>query len=195
MLNDIRKTILNDAKIEGEILLHNAENEFEAEFTKIKLNGETKVALAIQEAKTLTENERRERLSWAKLEAKRILADAKEDAIRAMFDVLIEKMKSYTSTKQYADKMKTMITNAIKELGENATVHVKKGEKKLFAIPEASVKEDANIIGGAIVETKDGKLRIDLSFEELFNIQKDVIRKDIYTIMFGEEKKKNTNKI
>lgn len=189
MLSDIKENILKNAKAEGEASLRKAESELEADFTKIKSDGEAKVAIALQEAKTLIENEKRERLSWAKLESKRILSDAKEDAVNTVFDTLLEKMNSYTTTQQYVNKMKQMISSAVNELGGSVVVRVKNGEKR-FAIPCAKIVGDADIIGGAIVESKDGKIRINLCLEELLNLQKDALRKEIYKRMFEVKMKK-----
>lgn len=194
MLKDIKGTILKDARKDGETVLHKAEGELEAELAAVKREGEAKVELASQEAKALTENEKRERLSWAKLEGKRVTAEAKEDAVNEVLDALMDKLEAYSGTKQYADKMKSGIAAAVKELGGKAVVHVKKGDRKLVPIPGTDVKEDASIIGGAIVESKDGKLRIDLSLEEAFSMRRDDLRKDLYARMFGEGKKKAAGK-
>lgn len=185
MLNEIKGTILKDARKEGESALHKAEHEFEAEFSKVKGDGEAKIKGAELEAKKVVDTERRERMSGAKLEAKRILAEAKEDAVNAALDSLIDELKSYSGTKAYADKMKSLVSAAVEEVGGKATVYVKKGEKKIFSsIAGADIREGADIIGGAIVESKDGRLKIDLSMEEMLNSRKDSVRKELYGIMF-----------
>ncbi len=184
MLKEIKGTILKDARTEGESALAKAEEELEAELAKVKAEGEAGIASAEAEAKSLVEGERRERLSWAKLESKRILAEAKEDAVKAAIDSLIERLQSYSGTRQYGERMKPLIAGAVKEVGGKAVIHVRKGDKKLLSVQGADIKEDADIIGGAIVESKDGKLKIDLSVEALLEARRDAVRKDIYGIMF-----------
>lgn len=184
MLHEIKSAIIRDAKEEGEAALQKAEAELEAELVKVKSDGEAMVKAAEEEAKRIVENERRERLSWAKLEAKRILAEAKEDAVNSALQSLLELMKDYVGTTQYAQKIKEKISSAVSEMSGKATVHVRKTDKKLFQLPRAVVVGDAEIIGGAIVESKDGKLRIDLSIEALMDANRDAIRKDIYDRLF-----------
>lgn len=184
MLKDIKGTILKDARQEGELALKKAEEEVEAELLRARKEGEARVKRAEGEAEATVESERKERLSWAKLEAKRLLAEAKEDAVNAALDSLIERVKSYAKTRQYAEKAKAKISSAVKELGSRAVIRVKKGDKKLLSVNGAEVREDADILGGAIVESTDAKLRIDLSVEEMLNAQRDMIRKEIYRRLF-----------
>ncbi len=184
MLKDIKATILKDAKKEGEAALLKAEEELEAELKKVKSAGEEKVALAEAEAKRLAESERRERISWAKLEAKRTVSEAKEDSANVAFDALIERIKRYAGTRPYAEKMREKIASAIREVGGKAVVRVKKGEKKLLSLNGIEVREDADISGGAVVESKDGRMRVDLSMDSMLAAQKDAVRKETYARLF-----------
>lgn len=184
MLKDVRNTILKEAEKEGQIAFCKAEEELESEFVKVKTEGQEKIKFAEQEANGIVENEMRERLSWAKLEAKRIIAEAKEDVVSIAFDALIEKLRSYTTTKPYAVQMKAKILSALGEIGENAIVHVKKEDKTLFSALTREIKPDADIIGGAIVESADSRLKIDISLEEFLNAKRDKIRREFYIRLF-----------
>ncbi|MBU0585991.1 V-type ATP synthase subunit E [Candidatus Micrarchaeota archaeon] len=184
MLKDIKETLLKDAKQSGEVLLKKAESELEAEFTKTKSEGERLVATAEAQAEATVENEKRERQSWAKIEAKRIVMDAKEDAVNAAFENLVDRLEDYTKTKAYSDTMKKKIAAAVSELGTKCVVHVKKGDKKKLSVSGAEMREGANILGGAIVESKNGKFKIDLSLEEMLDANRDELRKEIHARLF-----------
>lgn len=185
MLREIKGTILRDARKDGEAALRKAEEDLEAELAKVKADGTALVARAEQDAMRTVENERRERLSWAKLEGKRIIAEAKEDAVKNAFDSLISRLKAYSGTRQYSEKMKPRISSAVKEIGGKAVIRVRRGEKRISA-NGAGVRRDAEIMGGAIVESRDGKLRIDLSLEAMLDANRDTLRKAIYEEMFAE---------
>lgn len=184
MLKEIKGTILKDTRKEGEEALRKAEEEVEGQLARVKSEGEEKVSLAEREARAMVESERRERLSWAKLEGRRVLAEAKEDAVREAFDSLISRVKAYCGTRPYAAKMKEIISAAAKEVGGKAVVHVRRKDRKLLAVQGADTRGDADILGGAIVESRDGKLRIDLSMEALLEANRDAVRKEIYSRMF-----------
>lgn len=184
MLKDIRETILRDSRKEGESSLRKAEASLEAEFAKVKEEGESVVDAAGREGLATTAAEKRERLSWSKLEAKRILTEAREDAVNAAFDDLVEKVKKYASTGKYASKVKPQVAAAAKELGPRAIVRVRKGNKRAFSVEGAEVRDDADIMGGAIVESRNGKFRIDLSIEATLDARRDSMRKEIYKRLF-----------
>lgn len=187
MLRGIRGAILKDARAEGEGALQKAEAELEAELARVRSEGEARVAAAEDEARKIVEAERRERLSWAKLEAKRVLADAREDAANEALESIIERMKLYTGSPAYAKLMKAKIADAVKEVGGRAVVHVRRVDRKLLEVPGADMAGDADIIGGAIVESKDGRLRIDLSMEAFLEAKRDFLRKAIYAALFSLE--------
>ncbi|MDD5336899.1 MAG: V-type ATP synthase subunit E family protein [Candidatus ainarchaeum sp.] len=190
MLQDIKGAILKEARKEGESALQKAEAELETEFAKIRSEGEAKVKSSEEEARKLVESERRERLSWAKLEAKRVLAEAREDAVNTAIEGLIDEIKAYSRTRDYAAKLRKSVSSVISEFQGKVVVHVRKADKNLISLPDASVSGDADILGGAIVESKDGKLRMDLSMEELLEANRDAVRKDIYAALFSEKKKR-----
>ncbi len=184
MLADIRETLLSEARKAGESAMKTAEAELESELAKAKKEGEALVHLAKTGAKSAVENERRERQSWAKIEAKRVIIEAKEDAVNAAFDDLIELLKKYAGTKPYAEKMREKISAATGEIGGKCIIRIRKGDKKLLQIKGADIIEGADIMGGAIVESRDGKFRIDLSLESELAQKRDEIRKDLYKRLF-----------
>ena len=62
-----------------------------------------------------------------------------------------------------------------------------KGDKSLIpALKGAKVVEDLHGFGGALLESADGKIRMDLTLETLFESRRDEIRKKIYEKLFGE---------
>ena len=83
--------------------------------------------------------------------------------------------------------LKKEVTKAVAELGKGSTVHVLKGEKKLLPKLDAAVVEDLQGLGGAMVEGADGKIRMDLTLETLFDSRRDEIRKHISEKLFGGE--------
>jgi vacuolar-type H+-ATPase subunit E/Vma4 len=49
------------------------------------------------------------------------------------------------------------------------------------------VVDDLEALGGAIVESSDGKVMIDLTLETLFETRRDEIRKQVYEKLFGDK--------
>ncbi len=139
------------------------------------------------DAERTIENLRNERVAWAKLEAKRIMAEAKEDAIDNVLNDFFDALKKSRKTKKYKTYMNSQIKKAIDELNSDSLiVHVLKGEKSIVPKKKGvKVLEDLDSLGGAIIESNDRKVRINLTLETLFEARKDVLRKKISDKLFG----------
>ena len=130
--------------------------------------------------------QKNERIAWARLESKRILAEAREDAIKAVLEEFFESIGSVRKSPEYKKFLSEAASSAAGELGSGAVIHVSKGDKALFSPPKgARVSEDLEGLGGAMVESVDGKIRIDMTLETMFEGRRDEIRKKIYDNLFG----------
>ena len=142
---------------------------------------------AEDEVKKVLGEQRNERLAWARLEAKRSQAEAREDAIKAALDELYDMATDIRKSKEYASYLAKTVAAAVDELGGNATVRVLKGEKKLLPKIKVQINEDLEALGGAVVESGDGKMRVDLRLETLFETRADELRREISDEMFGKK--------
>lgn len=134
----------------------------------------------------LLEEQRNERIAWARLESKRIIAEAREDAIHEVLDAIFDALKDARKSPEYKKFLAKAVPQAASELGGDVVVHAMKGEKALIpAVRGSKVVDDLDCLGGAIVETADGKIRIDLTLETLFETRRDEIRKSVYDKLFG----------
>ncbi|MEW6721694.1 MAG: V-type ATP synthase subunit E, partial [Candidatus Micrarchaeota archaeon] len=143
----------------------------------MKKEAEADVAGALAE-------QRNERIAWARLESKRILAEAREDAIKAVLEDFFESLKDVRRSAEYKKFLAGAASSASAELGPGTTIHVVKGDKALLG-PKLKVVEDLDGLGGALAESADGKIRIDLTLETLFESQRDDIRKKVHEALFG----------
>jgi V/A-type H+/Na+-transporting ATPase subunit E len=134
----------------------------------------------------LVVEQRNERLAWARLESKRIMAESREDAIHAVLDDFFDGLKGARKSPQYKKFMHSAVAKAAAELGHGVTVHIVKGDKALLPeLKNATVVDDLKGLGGALVESADGKFRMDLTLESLFEGSRDEIRKQVYERLFG----------
>ncbi|HID72795.1 TPA: hypothetical protein EYP38_02530 [Candidatus Micrarchaeota archaeon] len=135
----------------------------------------------------MLEGQKNERIAWARLEAKRILAEAREDAIKNVLEGFFEALGKAKKGKAYKGFMAKAVKSAVSELGTSGLViHVCKGEGKLVGrVRGAKVVQDLDALGGAIVESKNGKMRVNLTLETLFESRRDELRKKISDKIFG----------
>ena len=125
--------------------------------------------------------EKNERISAAKLKAKKIVSDATNKTIDfAMEKIWLEFVK-LPSKDEYETILKSLITSAEKELG-SGVVHVNANDFRLAKKISKNVSEKpADISGGAIITSKNGKILIDNSLESIFDSKRDDVRKIIFS--------------
>jgi vacuolar-type H+-ATPase subunit E/Vma4 len=87
---------------------------------------------------------------------------------------------------EYKKFLKDSVDRAVSELGDGSIIHLLKGDKEnISKMKNVSIVEDLNGLGGAIVESSDGKVIVDLSLETLYELRKDDLRKQISEKLFG----------
>lgn len=167
----------------------------ESHVKEMKAKERTKMAgmekQAEQEVEKVLKDQKNERLAWARLEAKRITAEAREDAINNAIEDIFDSLRDIRKSKEYKDFMLRSIPVAVKELeADKLTLHVLKDDKKLLPkLPKScKVATDLDALGGAMIETQDGKMRADLTLETLFELRRDELRKKISAELFGGKK-------
>lgn len=134
----------------------------------------------------LLEEQRNERLAWARLESKRVTTEAREDAIKNVLEGFFEALKDARKSPEYRKFIASAAASAAAELGPGSLVHVPKGDKALIGtLKGAKIVEDLEGFGGALAESADGKIRMDLTLETLFESRRDEVRKQIYDKLFG----------
>jgi len=143
---------------------------------------------AREEVKKSLNEQKNERLAWARLEAKRIIAEAKEDAISNSLEGFFSELKGIGKDAAYREFLKVSVEDAVKELGGKTIIHVRKEDAPVLGKQEGNrVATDLEGLGGAIVESEDGSVRIDLRLETHFELERDALRKEVYTKLFEKQ--------
>lgn len=186
-MEQLTATILDEARKESASAVSAAEAE------RRKMLGEAKAAAEKArmdaEAKTaeFVESQRRERIAWARIEAKRAINEARESVVNGAIDDVFAEMRTFPKDKEYPKFLNALVAYGLKELGDpKAMVHVRKEDKKHLS-GKHSVKDDLDEWGGCIVESEDGTVRIDLTFAALLEQKRESLRKSLYEALFKQE--------
>ena len=184
-IEELTAAILEEAKKEAQQTVSSAEAESKSMLSEEKKKLREQLEKAEAEAEAFNESQHRERIAWARLEAKRVISEAKEKAIDDCMEELFGMMRSFTRDRRYPKFLKKKVQAALQELGApRAVVHVRKGDKKHLAGIKATVKEDLDGFGGAVVESADGKVSINLTLANLLDESKEHVRKRLYESLF-----------
>jgi vacuolar-type H+-ATPase subunit E/Vma4 len=186
-IEKLSSALINEANEEATKIISGAKAQVDVLVKEERKRESEAKAVAESEINSTLAEQRNERLAWARLEAKRINAEAKEDAIIASTDELYDMVPELRKSSEYKNYLSTSVDAAVKELGGKATVHVLKGEKKLLKV-KVPVVEDLDGLGGALVESNDGKMRVDLRLETRFETESDELRRELSAKLFGSKK-------
>lgn len=185
-IEKLKGSLLSEATDESRKIVEAAETHVKGMLEEERSRKAAMRKEAEKEVSRLLEEQRNERIAWARLESKRIIAEAKEDAIRDVLEDFFGSLKDVRKSPEYKRFLQKAVAEAAKELGGKVRIRILKGERALLpAIKDAAVSEDLESLGGAIVETADERIRIDLTLETLFESRRDGIRKSIYDKLFG----------
>ncbi len=193
-LDELREEILEKAKKDTYEILKEADSEAKKLLLEAKSESDGLVDKAREEAGKVIEREKSERLSAARLEAKMILADAREEMIKAVEDEVWSRLEKIHKSRDYEKLLEKWILEGVSAIGGEAIVYANKQDSKLVKkIVEgmrgaAAANDSIDCAGGVLVTSGDGRVRVDATFSALFEEHNEFMRRVAYQQLFGEKK-------
>ena len=160
------------------------------------------IKVAKNEATEFAKQEASEKATSAKLAAKKMVDDARDEAVEASMKQVWQKFKSDSMKKAvYPGLLERLVKEGMEELGgANFHGNLPALERSSNSTSQAIVyardedhqylqgfqfkKLPAEYCGGVIVESPNGKVRVNRTLEEVFAQKKPALRKDIYDRLF-----------
>jgi vacuolar-type H+-ATPase subunit E/Vma4 len=173
------------AEAEGRKLIHAAEKNAGKIVEDAKEKAEEAVKAAKKEATEFAKQEASERTTSAKLAAKKAVDEARDEAVEASMGQLWQKFKSDSMKKSvYPGLIEKLVAEGMAELGTSNAIVYARSEDAQYVKVEETRKLPSEYCGGVIVESKDGKVRVNKTLEEIFAQKKPALRKEIYDRLF-----------
>ena len=183
----LKDTLLKEAEQEAEVLTAEAHLQAKKLLEKEMERAATAKKQIQEEIEKALEAYKQERLAWAQLEAQRIIAEAKEDAIKAAIESTYDELKNNRDKAAYKAYLNAAVQQAKKELGLPLIVHIGKDDRTaLKTMDRIEVMDDwENELGGIWIETPDGKLRFNATMQARMESYHEELRKNIYEKLFS----------
>ncbi len=180
-IEKLKTSLLSEAQKEADGITSEARAQSQKMLEEERSKIQAVKAVAEKDVVRLLDEERNERMAWARLEAKRINAEAKEDAIKVVLDDFMETLAGMRKSAEYKRFLKHSVETAATELGAPVIAHVRSGDKDtLSKMKGVTVVEDLEGLGGALVESENGMVRVNLTLETLVETRRDELRSQIY---------------
>lgn len=187
-LDNIKKRILAEAETQAEAV----KKEADAEVHRIKAESEVRAKQIELEAQNEASSESRrlikENDAGLEIEANAILLEAKGSAIERATQLVVNETESILEDKYLADMLKSGISQFKASSGEEPIVMTSRENAKL--VQSLGIQARQAEIGGFVIESKDGKMRLEVSADSLISSNMDGIRGIVSEMLFGRPEKK-----
>ena len=152
----------------------------------------------IERGKRDAEREKQRIVANAKLQARKLGLDAKEDVIKEAFGAAEAKLRKISSGKEYSSVLEALIKEAQAVVNSDVEIIARAGDSKVLTsdyIKKLSKDTKAKIevsdstvetIGGAIVKAKDGKIEVNNTIEMRMERMRGDMRPKVAKALFVE---------
>lgn len=129
--------------------------------------------------------------SAARLDAKRVLLQAREEVIEQIFDK-VEQMLQEMPAKEYEAFLKTALKTAHQELGNDIVVHCRREDTDIVkGMADSGVKLEIaglerDTIGGILVESRGSGAIMNFMFENIIQRKRPLIREEIGRVLYPD---------
>ncbi len=183
-----RQRIISAALAQAQELHEQAEAESTAERDRIQETAEAK-ALRI----------RREAVGSAGLEARALKVRRRESLLQHVFDETLEHLSNPSDLEDYRTIVEGLVAEASEHLGGLDVVKVSGDKETLALLDQSFLNHLSELVGyqvevgepllegtGIILESPDGRLRYDNTFQTRLNRMRSALRTSVYRILMGE---------
>jgi V/A-type H+-transporting ATPase subunit E len=192
----IIQRIEEDSRAEVEGILREARDKAE----KIKAEAEKKAKgiedEIIGKGKREAEQEKQRIIANARLRARKMKLDAKEEVIRAALEEAEKKLKKVSTSKDYPKVLENLIEEAAISIGEKEVkIFVRKEDARILTADlleklskEAKCKislssQTINTCGGVIARTNDGRVEVDNTLETRMERMREDLRSQVAEVL------------
>ena len=183
-MNEVKQEIIQNARKEADAILAGARLEAQAIDRKAQaeISG-YRNAVEQDTQKLLAAIERRE-IAGAEFDLKKALLGKKTEMIGAVLERSKKKMQG-TGIRKKGEVIRRLVAKAGKEINVKV-VYARKADRAAVSSIRGVAHKEADISGGIIAETEDGRVRIDYSYDELFGAVKKDNLQQIALLLFGK---------
>src|SRR4030095_645015 len=116
-IEKLKGSLLSEAEKDARKIVEEAQSEAKTLLESERAEKAQRKKAAESEVERLLEEQRNERLAWARLESKRILAEAKEDAMKGVLEDFFAQLQEVRKSPEYKKVLNSAVPAAVNELG------------------------------------------------------------------------------
>lgn len=159
-----------EMKLEAERKAVEAQTRAEVERIRSDADRKSQVEAAREKARLLAS---------AKLEAKKVLFEARERRTNAALEEVKKRLAAYAKSAEYPGLLASMVSAGTGVLGDKVRLLMRPEDVALLPAKMRSWVDDKRpiaVMGGLVVERADGSRSLNYTFEELLRLREDRVR-------------------
>lgn len=196
-LEELEKAVMQKSAAEEESILAAAREEAKRVLEEARSQGKQLAEKTVAEAHALSAEEFR-KVSSAKLRAKKIVAEGREEAVVACLKELRANLKELAAAKNgekrklYESLLLLLAKKAAAEIGDGVVIHCRPVDENVAR--RAGPTRPSLSVPGVIAFSKDALVKSDNTFDALLEEKQDALKQKAYALLFAkhprEEKKR-----
>ncbi|MCX2819164.1 V-type ATP synthase subunit E [Haladaptatus sp. F3-133] len=190
-LETVVDDIKQEARARADEIVAEAEEEKEETLSDAREEAEEIVEQARQDAEKEAENLREQEVSSAKLEARKMVSREERDQLAELRADVRDELAELDEGRE--DMTRTLLESGIEELGDDeGAVYTAEGDEEMVqdllgGFDGFEHAGSTDIIGGVVVESADGKVRVDNSFDSVLEQVWNESLREVSARLLGDE--------
>lgn len=194
-ISSFRKMVWDEEKEKSEKELYQSTDDNSKLVSDKKAELEKHLEESVKDRQIFAETRKNENVSKKEFESKNDIFLYRQSLLEDLTKRIKENLKNFTNTKDYKDKLASIIDNSLKELGlskDEVIVSVLEKDKNLIDFPNVEVLDD-EYIGGFIISNLDKDFRYNYTYLNRLKDKKYEVGKKLNQLLESESFNESKN--
>ncbi len=194
-ISSFRKMVWDEEKAKSEKELYQSTDDNSKLVSDKKAELEKHLEESVKDRQIFAETRKNENVSKKEFESKNDIFLYRQSLLEDLTKRIKENLKNFTNTKDYKDKLNSMVDNSLKELGlskDEVIVSVLEKDKNLIDFPNVEVLDD-EYIGGFIISNLDKDFRYNYTYLNRLKDKKYEVGKKLNQLLESESFNESKN--
>ncbi len=183
-LEKVIESILGTGKKEAQQIVQQGKKEREEQVKKAQEAGQNLLKSKTEESEKLVQRMNTQEIARAELESKKIVLGSQKEILDSVYGTALQRLGSLP---QNETLLRTLVSSNQSEIAAGRVYCNQNDERLIKRLVGTNFGGTTDCVGGLIIESQDGKMRVDLRYETMLREIWDDSVKDISDLLWSEE--------
>lgn len=183
-LDKVIESILNTGKEEARQIIEQGQKEKKKQVSEAQAEGQLLLDSKVEESKKLVVRMNTQEIARTELESKKIVLGSQKDMLDAVYQRALDRLGNLP---QNENILRSMVMQNQTEISSGKVFCNEKDSPLVKGLVGGNFAGTTDCIGGLIIESQNGQMRIDLRYETALREIWDDSIKEVSDLLWGEE--------